>query len=93
MPPLVALLAALATFRITLLITADAITERPRTAIMRRGGWPAYWVTCAWCASAPVALAVVGSALAWSDGWGWQLAAGSLSASAVTGILAEVASP
>jgi hypothetical protein len=93
--PLVAVLAVLATYRATLLVTSDTVTDRPRTWVLRR--WPsspvAYWVTCNWCASMTVGAVVVGSALAWSNGWGWLLVAGTLSASAVTGLLSEYATP
>jgi len=95
MTPLVAVLVGLSTYRLSMVVTSDHITERPRTWVLRR--WPtselAYWVTCPWCSSFAVGLAVVGSALAWSNGWGWQLGFGALSASAMTGLLAEVASP
>ncbi|HEY8548013.1 MAG TPA: hypothetical protein VIL36_23305 [Acidimicrobiales bacterium] len=53
----------------------------------------AYLIGCEWCASTWIAPLVVASALAWGDGWGWQLAAGSLAASAVTGAIASYARP
>lgn len=37
-------------------------------------------VTCPWCVSFYVGLLVVGTALAWGNGWGWQLIAGALAA-------------
>lgn len=42
------------------------------------GGYLYTLVTCPWCVSLYIALLVVASALAWGDGWGWQLAAGAL---------------
>lgn len=52
-----------------------------------------YLLQCSWCASMWIAPLAVASALAWGDGWGWWLAAGTLAASAVTGFLASYASP
>lgn len=91
--PLVALVAALALYRATLLVTADEVTRPWREGITEKAGRLAYLVECPWCTSMWLAPAVVGSALAWGDGWGWWLAAGSLAASAVTGFLASYASP
>lgn len=96
MSPLVALVAALACYRATLLVTADEITRPWRDRALEQLGDDSrlgYLIGCPWCASMYVAPAVVGSALAWGDGWGWWLAAGSLAASAVTGALASYASP
>jgi hypothetical protein len=56
------------------------------------GGWR-YLIGCPWCASAWIALPVVGSALAWGDGWGWQLPAGVIGLRAATGLLASIAHP
>ena len=92
------LLAALACYRATLLICADEILEEPR---YRLGTWLdgrrhhklADLLVCPWCVSVWLAPAAVGSGLAWADGWGWQLAAGALAASALTGALATFASP
>jgi hypothetical protein len=52
-----------------------------------------YLLTCPWCVSMYVAVLAVGSGLLLSSGWGWQLAAGALTASAVTGTWAERAAP
>lgn len=98
MSPLVALVAALACYRITLLVVADEITaparQRARTWLEHAGrDRLGYALTCPWCASVWLAPLVVGSAIAWGDGWGWWLAAGSLAASAVVGALATVARP
>ena len=53
---LTALLLALATHRVTRLVTTDSFppVERARTAIVKRygaGHWLPYLVTCDWCAS------------------------------------------
>lgn len=102
MTPLVAVLAGLCTYRLTLLVTADEITERPRAWLIRaiegrrkRRKKPkaVYLLSCPWCASFWVSLPVVASALEWGHDYWWLLAAGSLSASAVTGFLASYASP
>lgn len=48
------LVAALATARLTRLITTDRITERPRMWLLMRldpEGLGAYLVTCSWCVS------------------------------------------
>lgn len=55
-------------------------------------GWR-YLLTCPWCASVWLAGPAVASGLAWSTGWGWQLAAGALAVSGVTGFLARYAAP
>ena len=82
-----------ATWRCTLLVTSDEITRRPREWAADLGDSLAYGITCNWCSSIWAGLAVVGSGLAWGNGWGWQLAAGALTASAVTGFLSSFASP
>lgn len=90
------LLAVGATWRVTLLIVADEITRGPRCWLLDRlnpDKHVAYLLTCPWCASTWVAIPVVGSGLAWSTGWGWQLATGALTASVVTGWLSSFASP
>lgn len=93
MRPLVLLVAALACYRATLLVTADEITRPWRERVTERAGRLAYLVDCPWCVSMYLAPVAVASALAWGDGWGWWLAAGSLAASAITGALASYASP
>ena len=84
-----------ATMRLTLLVVADHVTQPIRDRIEAR--WTsdevAYLLACPWCASVYIAPFVVASGLAWSDGWGWQLAAGSLTASVVTGWLSSFAAP
>lgn len=62
---------ALATARITRLITTDRITQAPRTWLQLRlnpDGLAAYLVTCDWCASVYVS-AGVAAALVWGPAW------------------------
>lgn len=85
-----------AVWRVTLLIVADEITAPARRRLLARldpAKHVAYGLTCPWCASVWAAVPVVASGLAWSPGWGWQLAAGALAASAVTGFVSSFASP
>jgi len=88
-------LAVGATWRCTLLIVADEIVRPRREWAEDRVGtaWFSYLISCPWCMSIWVAPLVVGSGLAWGNGWGWQLATGALTASAVTGFLSSFASP
>lgn len=88
--PLVALVAALAVYRLTLLVTSDAVTEPLRE---RSSGWLGELLSCPWCSSMWLAPPVVASAVWWSTGRAWWIAMGSLAASAVAGFLAEFARP
>lgn len=68
------LLAALATARLTRLVTVDVITERPRGWVQMHGpAWLAYLVQCSWCASVWVGAAVAAGG-AWAEWWTWPLA-------------------
>lgn len=85
-----------ACYRCTLLIVADEITRPPREWLLRRLGPEhrvSYLISCAWCSSAWVALAAVESGHLWGDRWWWQLAAGALTASGITGAAARYAAP
>lgn len=103
-----------ATYRLTLLVVADEITDPARDRLFDRldplgvafdhdeygsqfargpRPWLVRMLSCPWCVSMWLAPAVVGSGLAWSPGWGWQLTAGALTASAVTGAAAHYAAP
>lgn len=96
MGPFVFVVAALATYRATLLVTADELTRPPREWAIAKVGEESRWahlIECPWCVSCWLAGPVVASALWWSDGWGWWLVAGGLAASATTGFLASYASP
>lgn len=67
------LVAALATARITRLVTHDRITEAPRRAVLRRlrdGSLLAYLVVCDWCASVYVGAAVAAAGAAYGA-WTW----------------------
>ncbi|MET0349331.1 MAG: hypothetical protein ABW067_06065 [Rhizobacter sp.] len=91
---------ALAVFRLTRLLVADKITERPRLAIVKAlpdGNIWAYFVMCPWCVSIWVSL--VAAPVTW---WFGGLDAAPVSAwlsvpalvlaySAVTGILSNLA--
>jgi len=86
------LIAALATARITRLITQDRITEAPRHWILRRlpdESLLAYLMVCDWCASVYVGAAVAasGAALGW---WSWTMAVpAALAFSYIAGYLAS----
>lgn len=65
------IVAALVTARLTRLVTLDRITEAPRTWILSKldlAGLLAYLITCTWCASFYVGLAVAGAG-AWAGAW------------------------
>lgn len=96
MAPLFWVLAVLACYRLTLLVVADEITSRQRDWLLRRLGPDhkvSYLITCPWCTSVWLAGPVVWSGLAWSNGWAWQLAAGTLATAGAVGFLARYASP
>ena len=86
---------ALATYRLTVLIKDDKITERLRRAVFRRYGErddkdvrsPSYLLGCPWCLSIYFgALAVVARRLAPRQ---WTSLSRTLALSAATGLLAE----
>lgn len=91
-------LAMLATYRLTLLVTADELTKGPREWLVRRFeaarmNKVAFLLECPWCASMWVAMPVCASGWRWgSSGW-WFVPAWVLAASAVTGVLATFAAP
>ena len=91
-PLLLAVVAALATARVTRLITQDRILDAPRNAVLRTlpdGHLLAYLVTCDWCVSIYTGtLTAVGGA--WAGWWPWAAApAVALAFSYVTGWLAS----
>jgi hypothetical protein len=89
---------ALATARITGLITTDGITAPIRNKVVYRqgrvadprGGLLADFITCQWCVSVWVAAGVVAAAYFWSGHlWFWLVATG-LAYSQVTGALSKL---
>lgn len=71
------LIGALATARLTRLVTTDRITAGPRSAILRRlpdGSLWAYLLVCDWCLSMYLGAGVAAALWAWD--WSvWPLAA------------------
>ena len=85
-------LAALATARVTRLITTDRITEAPRNAVLRRldpEGLPAYLLVCDWCASVYVGAAAAGAWSVWGDTRTFAAVCAALAFSYVAGFLAS----
>jgi hypothetical protein len=84
------LIGALATARLTRLVTTDRITQGPRGWALRRlkeGGLLAYLVVCDWCVSVYIGGIVVGAILLGGQPGFWVLAA--LAFSYVAGWLAR----
>jgi hypothetical protein len=90
-----AMVDALATYRLTVLIKDDKITERLRRAVFRRYGHledsdvrnPSYLMGCPWCLSVYFgALAVLGRRYAPTA---WEPLSRAMAFSATTGLLAE----
>lgn len=81
---------AAAVFRLTRLVTSDAITERFRRWAVRRQGDHkrlAYFLTCPWCVGFWMAVAVAALVTLWPTGAAYIVLV--LSWSTVTGLLAE----
>jgi hypothetical protein len=72
---------ALATYRLTILVTRDAITEP-----LRRGRRAIFWA-CTWCTSIWIAAVVVALTRFWPTEW--QYPAMLLALSAVAGYMGE----
>lgn len=89
---LLLILGALATARITRLITTDRITEGPRNWVIRKldpNSLTAYLIVCDWCSSVYVGagVAAAGAALGW---WSWSVAIpAALAFSYIAGYLAS----
>ena len=81
-------LAILATYRTTRLVTTDRILDAPREWIVARYDRLGYLVTCDWCSSVWLAPWLVGPAVLWPDNRAVLVVLGSLAASGVTGFLA-----
>lgn len=82
-------LASLATYRVTRLVTADKITERLREAVTARSDFFGYLVTCDWCLSIWIAPWVAGAVL-FVDHDVITLALVALSLSAITGVMSMI---
>ena len=86
------LLAALATARLTRMVTTDRITQAPRHALLRRldpKGLPAYLVVCDWCASVYLGAGVAAAWWAWGDTRWFAAATAALAFSHTAGYLAS----
>lgn len=90
------LLIALATARLTRLVTTDVLLEKPRHWALQRlaDRGPvrdklAYLIVCDWCASVYVGAAVAGAWWAWGDTLWLTMVYTALSASYATGFLAS----
>jgi hypothetical protein len=85
-------LCALATARVTRLITQDRITEAPRNWVLRRlpeTSLFAYLIVCDWCVSvyAGAGVAAIGAGVHW---WSWTMAVpAALAFSYIAGYLAS----
>ena len=88
------LLISLATARLTRVVTSDVITRAPRewllrALVSRERHTLAYLVVCDWCASVYVGVGVAGAWYAWGETMWFMATAAALSASHVTGFLAD----
>jgi hypothetical protein len=84
------LLATVATYRLTRLLTADKITESLRIAVIRRSQWFGYLFTCDWCMSIWIGMAIsVATFFHAENNFFFVLLAG-LTFSAATGFLAMI---
>jgi len=84
------ILVALATYRLTRLVTADRITQKFRESIIARGEMIGYLATCDWCLSIWVAPIPTALAIMYPDNRLILIGLVALSASALTGLLAGV---
>lgn len=84
------IIAMLATYRLTRLVTADKITERLRGFVVDRSEWLGYLVTCDWCLSIWVAPVPTIAVLWWGDVMLVQAVLVALALSAVTGLLSLI---
>lgn len=87
---LLAVVAALAAYRATRLVTTDRVFDRAREAVIRR--WPSvgYGVTCDWCVSVWVGGGVAVAAVWWGENRLVVVGLAALAFSAVTGWLANL---
>lgn len=84
------IVAALATYRLTRLVTADKITQPLRGWIVDRSEWFGYLTTCDWCLSVWVAPVPSVAVLVWGDVLAVQIGLVALALSALTGLLSLV---
>lgn len=90
--PWLALVAALATARITRLVTRDTITTPARMWLINRAGVDARFselITCDWCSGVWVSSAVLGSTWAWGEHRWLQVILSILAMAHVVGLLAS----
>ncbi len=86
------ILTALATARITRLITTDRITQAPRHAILRRldeDSLLAYLLVCDWCASVYVGAGAAGAWVLWGTTTAYLAVVAALAFSYTAGFLAS----
>lgn len=86
----VLIVAVLATYRLTRLVTTDRITEAPRNRIVR--ALPAesllsYLLLCNWCVSVYTGAAVAGAWWAWGDTAAYAAVTAAFALSAAVGFL------
>lgn len=89
------LLAVLATYRLTRLVTTDRITQAPRNRIIQalpRESLLSYLLVCDWCASMYTGAAVAGAWWAWGDSVAFTAVMAALALSAATGFLTRLES-
>jgi len=85
-------LAALATARLTRLVTTDRITQAPRGRAVRAlpdGSLLAYLIVCDWCVSTYVGAATAGAWWLWGDTMTFTAVTTALAFSYVAGFLAS----
>lgn len=90
MPTLTLLLTALATARLTRLVTTDRITQTPRHWALSQlpdGHLAAYLLVCDWCASMYIGAGAAAAWWMWGDHRWFTAAAAALAFSHVTGWL------
>lgn len=89
------IVATLATYRLTRLITTDRITKAPRERIIRalpRESLLSYLLVCPWCVSVYTGAAVAGAWWAWGDTVAYTAVTAALALSAATGFLTRLES-
>lgn len=80
-------IAALATYRLTRLVTTDRITERLRAWAESRSALAGYLSTCAWCSSIWLGAPVAAAATLAPDAWAVRATLTALALSAVAGLI------